>query len=89
MDHGNGDKKANRTKNCAIKKVFKFNDYKSCWLNNEIILKPQKRFKNEAHNVHTEQINNIALSSNDGKRLQTFDRTISRPYGASVKQSSI
>ena len=30
MDHGNGDKKANRTKNCAIKKVFKFNDYKSC-----------------------------------------------------------
>ena len=68
----------------AKRKVFKFNDYKSCLLNNEIILKPQKRFKNKAHNVYTEQIGKIALSSNDGKRLQTFDRTTSCPYGATV-----
>ena len=28
---------------------------------------------NERHDVYTEEINRIALSSNDDKRLQTFD----------------
>ena len=29
-----------------------------------------KRFKSERHNVFTDEINNIALSSNDDKRMQ-------------------
>ena len=48
---------------------------KNCLLNNEIILKSQQRFKSEAHNVYTEEINKIVLSINDDKTLQTFDRT--------------
>ena len=51
-------------------------------LNNEIILKSQQRFKSEAHSVYTEEINKIPLSSNNDKRLQTFDRVKSYPYGA-------
>ena len=74
MDDDNNDKKAKGTKKCVIKQRLKFNDYKDCSLNNEIILKSQQRFKSEAHNVYTEEINKIALSSNDDKRLQTFDR---------------
>ena len=46
-----------------------------------IILKSQQRFKREAHNVYTEGISIIVLSSNNDKRLQTFDRIISYPYG--------
>ena len=61
--------------------MYKFNDYKDCLLNNEIILKSQQRFKSKAHNVYTEEINKIALISNDDKRLQTFDRITSYPYG--------
>ena len=68
------DKKAKRTKKCVIKRRLKFNDYKDCLLNNQILLKSQQRFKNERHDVYTEEINKIALSSNDDKRLQTFDR---------------
>ena len=49
-------------------------------LNNEIILKSQPRFKSERHGVYTEEVNKIALSSDD-KRLQTFDRITSYPYG--------
>ena len=75
-------KKAKGTKKCVIKRKLKFNDYKDCLLKNEIILKSQQRFKSEAHNVHTEEVNKIALSSNDDKRLQTFDRITSYPYGA-------
>ena len=35
--------------------------------NNKVIM---KRFKSERHNVFTDEINNIALSSNDDKRMQ-------------------
>ena len=38
-------------------------------LNNKIILKPQQKFKSEAHCVYTKNINNISLISNDDKRL--------------------
>ena len=66
------------------KTIFKLNDYKKCLVNNEITLKSQQRFKSEAHNVYTEEINKIALSSNIDKRLQTFDIVTSCPYDASV-----
>ena len=49
--------------------MLKLLDYKDCLLNNEIILKSQQRFKSETHNVYTEEVNKIALSSNDDKRL--------------------
>ena len=48
--------------------MLKFNDYKDFLVSNELILKPQQRFKSEAHNVYTEEIHKIALSSNDDKR---------------------
>ena len=78
------DKKAKGTKKCVIKRRLKFNDYKDCLLNNEIILKSQQRFKSERHDVYTEKINKIALNSNDDKRLQTFDRSTSYPYGTNA-----
>ena len=83
VDDGESDKKATGTKKCVIKRRLKFNDYKDCLLNDEIVLKSQQRFKSERHDVYTEVINKIALSSNDNKRLQTFDRITSYPYGTS------
>ena len=47
-------------------------------------MKSQKRSKSGTHNVYTEEINNIALSSNDDKRLQTYHRIISYAYGTSA-----
>ena len=84
IDNGNSDKKAKGTKKSVIKRVLNFNDYKNCLLNNEIILKSQERFKSEALNVYTEEINKIALSSNDDKRLQNFNRMISYLYGVNA-----
>ena len=40
---------------------------------NAIILKSQQRFKSERHHVFIEEINKIALSSNDDKRIQSID----------------
>ena len=66
--------------------ITMFNDYKDCLLNNEIVLKSQQRFKSKRHDVYTEEINKIALSSNDDKRLQTFDRITSYPYETSASK---
>ena len=46
-----------------------FKNYEDCLLNNKIILQSQQTFKSANHNVYTEQINKIALSSYDDKRF--------------------
>ena len=55
-----------------------------CLFNDKIILKLQQRFKGDCHIVYTEQINKIALSSNDNKRLQTFDKITTYPCGTNA-----
>ena len=40
--------------------MIKFNDYKKCLLNSEIILKSQQRFISNKHDVYTEDVNKIA-----------------------------
>ena len=80
-DDGKEDKKAKGTKKCVIKKMIKFNDYKKCLLNDEVIFKPQQRFITKKHDVYTENINKIALSSNDDKRIVSSDKITSYPYG--------
>ena len=75
------DKKAKGTKTCVIKKMIKFNDYKKCLFNREIILKSQQRLISNKHDVYTEDVNKIALSNDDDKRIVSLDKISSYPYG--------
>ena len=77
-------KRQKKQRKCVTRQRLKFNDYKDCLLNNQIVLKSQLRFKNERPDVYPEEINKIVLSSNDDKRLQAFDRITSYPYGGSA-----
>ena len=86
-DHCKENKKAKGTKKCVIKRMIKFNDYKNCLLKDEVILKSQQRFKSKGHNIHTENINKIALSNNDDKRIVSSDKITSYPYGYKGKQA--
>ena len=61
--------------------VSKFQD---CLFNNANVYRSQERFKSYNHDVYTEEVNKITLSSNDGKRLQTFDEITTHPYGTNV-----
>ena len=74
-------KEQKEQKKGMIKRETKFQSYKDCLFENEIILKLKQRFKSEAHNLYTEEINKIALRSKDEKRLQTFDRITTYQYG--------
>ena len=44
-----------------------FENYTDCLRNDKIILKSQQRFKTDHHKEYTEEVNKIALSSNDEK----------------------
>ena len=80
-DNDKINKKAKGTKKCVIKKMIKFDDYKKCLLNDEVILKPQQRFISNKHDVCTEDVNKIALSNDDDKRIVSPDKISSYPYG--------
>ena len=58
-------------------------DHKEFIKGNKLILQTQQRFKSERHNVYTEEINKIALSSNDDKIMQSIDSIETYAYGKS------
>ena len=80
-DNDKIDKKAKGTKKCLIKKMIKFDDYKKCLLNDKVILKSQQRFISNKHDVYTGDVNKIALSNDDDKRIVSPDKISSYPYG--------
>ena len=84
-NNGKEGKKAKGTKKCIIKKMIKFNDYKKCLLNGEIILKSQQRFISNKHDVYAEDVNKIALSNDDNKRIVSSNKITCYPYGYVLK----
>ena len=74
------NKKAKAIKKCVTKWRIIYGNYTDCLFNSEVILTPQQRFKSDLHEVYTEEVNKIALSSNDDKRLKTFDRITTYPH---------
>ena len=69
--------------------MIKFNNYKNCLLNGEVVLRSQQRFKSKGHDVYTENISKIELSSNDDKKLIASDKFTSYPYGYKGKQALV
>ena len=84
MDDDSEKKKAKGTKKCIIKRRIKFEDYKDLVFENKNILRSQLRFKSNHHIIYTEEINKNATSSNDDKRLQTFDKVTTYPHGTNA-----
>ena len=80
MDDDTEHKKVKGTKKCIIKHRLMFENYKDSLFNNKTILKSQLTLKSDHRNVYTEEVNKIALNSNDDKRLQTFDKITTYPY---------
>ena len=74
-------KKAKGTKKCLINKMLSFSDYKNCLFDNGKVLRSQQRFKSKNHIMYTENINKIALSCDDDKRIVATDGIESYPYG--------
>ena len=76
------EKKTKGIKKCVIKRELMFKNQIDSLYNGTFILRLQQRFKSSDRKLYTEEVNKIALSSNDDKRLQAFDRITTYPYGA-------
>ena len=72
LDDDSEMKKAKGTKKSVIKRELMFENYKDSLFNDKIILRSQQRFRSDHHTVYTEEVNKIALSSNDDKRIQNY-----------------
>ena len=78
------EKKAKGTKKSVVKRELAFKNYMDSLFNGEVMIRSQQRFRSDHHRVYMEEVNKIALSSNDDKRIQTFDKVTMFPYGTNV-----
>ena len=70
-------------KNCKKTYIWELQRLFVQWYN---LLKTQQRFKSDYHEEHTEEVNKIALTSNDDKILQTLDNTATYPHGTNASK---
>ena len=62
-------KKCKGIKKCVTKNDIKHEDYKTCLFTNVEQLRKMNVFRSRLHDVYTEEVNKVALSANDDKRI--------------------
>ena len=67
-----------------MKREIAFKNDADALFNDEVLIKSQQRFRSDHHKACTEEVNKIALSSNDDKRIQTFDKITTYPYDSNT-----
>ena len=80
---GSEDKKCKGIKKCIIKKMLTFEGYKACLLNqtNESVYRSQLMFRLSKHEVHTIEVNKVALNRDDDKRIFKKDGISTLAHG--------
>ena len=67
------DKKCKGIKKCMVKRTLSFDDYRNCLLNPTNVYRSQLMFRSKKHEVHTIEVNKVALNKNDDKRIANVD----------------
>ena len=70
---GSEDKKCKGIKKCVVKKTLTFEDYKTCLFNDSTEYRSQLMFRPAKHEVHTIEVNTIALNRHHDKRISKKD----------------
>ena len=70
---GSEDKKCKGIKKCVVKKTLTFEDYKACLFNDSTEYRSQLMFRSAKHEVHTIEVNKVALNRDDDKRISRKD----------------
>ena len=84
LDDDTENKRAKGKKKCIVKREITFKNNADAFFKDKVLIKSQQRFRSDHHKVYTEEVNKIALSSNDDKRIQTFDKVTTYPYGTNA-----
>ena len=70
---GSENKKCKGIKKCVVKKTLPFEDYKACLFNDSTEYRSQLMFRSSKYEVHTIEINKVALNRDDDKRISRKD----------------
>ena len=70
---GSEDKKCKGIKKCVVKKTLTFEDYMTCLFNNSTEYRFQLLFRSSKHEVHTIEVNKVALNRDDDERISKKD----------------
>ena len=70
---GSEDKKCKGIKKCVVKKTLTFEDYKTCLFSDSTEYRSQLMFRSAKHEVHTIEVNKVALDQDDDKRISKKD----------------
>ena len=70
---GSEDKKCKGIKKCVVKKTLTFDDYKTYLFSDSTEYRSQLMFRSAKHEVHTIEVNKVALSRDDDKRISRKD----------------
>ena len=70
---GSEDKKCKGIKKCVLKKTLIFEDYKACLFSDSTEYRSQLMFRLAKHEVHTIEVNKVALNRDDDKRISRKD----------------
>ena len=62
-------KKCKGIKKCVVKKTISFKDYKNCLFSGETSYRSQLMFRSSKHKVKTLEVNKLALTRDDNKRI--------------------
>ena len=62
-------KKCKGIKKCVVRKTISFEDYKNCLLSGEASYRSQLMFRSSKHEVRTLEVNKLALSRDNDKRI--------------------
>ena len=69
MFEGKEEKKCKGIKKPVVKKSIKFDDYKTCLFTGKEQLRKMNVIRTHKHELYTEEVNKVALSANDDKRV--------------------
>ena len=75
------EKKCKGLKKSVIKQTITFDDYKRCLFSGKPQYRQMNVFRSRKHEIFTEEINKVALSANDDKRIILPDKVNTLAYG--------
>jgi hypothetical protein len=78
---GNEEKKCKGVKKAVVKKNITFGDYKKCLFGGGELSRRMNVIRSHGHEIYTEEINKIALSAADNKRIILGDGIHTHAYG--------
>ena len=67
------DEKCKGIKKCIVKKTLTFEDNKTCLFSDSTEYRSQLMFRSIKHEVHTIEVNKVALNRDDDKRISKRD----------------